>query len=99
MRLGMGVVFGKYYSAATSDNVKRKAAQMIHDGEYPQKAPLGYTNIRLANGKSEIIIDKMREPFIRKAFEMRLAGVSVYDIMKEMQRLGLTNNMPPKTSL
>lgn len=98
-RLGMGMVFGEYYSAATSDNVKRKAAQMIHDGEYPQKALLGYMNVRLANGKSEIIIDKMREPFIRKAFAMRLVGASVYDITKEMQRLGLTSNMPNPKSI
>lgn len=56
---------------------------MIHDGGYPQKAPLGYANIRLENSKSEIIIDKMCELFIKKAFAMRLAGVSVYDITKE----------------
>lgn len=92
-RLGMGMVFGEYYSAATSDNVKRKRAQMIHDGEFPQKAPLGYDNVTI-NGKKTLIVDKMREPFVRKAFELRLSGMSVGDITAEMQRLGLTSNRP-----
>ena len=92
-RLGMGMVFGEYYSAATSDNVKRSIDLKISNGEYPEKAPLGYCNVTI-DGKKEIIIDKMREPFIRKAFELRLSGMSVGDIAEEMRKLGLTSNMP-----
>lgn len=92
-RLGMGMVFGEYYAAATSDNVKRKRAQIIHDGGLPQKAPLGYDNVTI-DGKKTVIVDKMREPFVRKAFELRLSGMSVSDITKEMLRLGLTSNRP-----
>ncbi len=44
-RLGMGMVFGEYYSAAISDNVKRKIEQKLHDGEFPGKAPVGYMNV------------------------------------------------------
>lgn len=75
-RLGMGMVFGEYCAAATSDNVKRKRAQIIHDGGLPQKAPLGYDNVTI-DGKKTVIVDKMREPFVRKAFELRLSGMSV----------------------
>ncbi len=92
-RLGMGMVFGEYYSAATSDNVKRSIDLKISNGEYPEKAPLGYCNVMI-DGKKEIIIDRMREPFIRKAFELRLSGMSVGDIAKELQEIGLTSNMP-----
>lgn len=53
-------------------------------------APIGYLNVEV-NGKNEVIIDKMREPFIRKAFEMRLTGASLSDITREMYRLGLSS--------
>ncbi len=92
-RLGMGMMFGEYYSAATSDNVKRSIDLKISNGEYPEKAPLGYCNTTI-DSKKEIVIDRMREPFIRKAFELRLSGMSVGDIAKELQEIGLTSNMP-----
>lgn len=38
-RLDMGMVFGGYYSAATSDNVKRRQQQKVLVGEYPGKVP------------------------------------------------------------
>ncbi len=90
-RLGMGMVFGEYYSAAISDNVKRRIEQKLHDGEFPGFAPIGYRNAEI-NGKNEIIIDTMRKPLINRAFEMRRAGVSTRNITNEMRRLGLTSN-------
>ena len=90
-RLGMGMVYGEYYSMAIRDNVKRKIEQKLHDGEYPEKAPLGYTNVRIKD-KNEIIIDKMREPFIRRAFELRLSGKSIDEITQELRDMGLTSN-------
>lgn len=41
----MGMVFGEYYSAAISDNVKRKIQQKLHEGEWPGKAPIGFLNV------------------------------------------------------
>ena len=90
-RLGMGMVFGEYYSSAISDNVKRKIEQKLHDGEYPEKAPLGYTNVTI-NDRKEIVVDKIREPYIRKAFELRLSGMSIDDIAKELRLEGLVSN-------
>ena len=59
-RLGIGMVFGEYYSSAISDNVKRRIEQKLHDGEFPGKAPIGYININLPNGKKGIIPDPAR---------------------------------------
>ena len=92
-RLDIGMATAGYYSSAIRDNVNRRIAQKLRDGEFPEKAPLGYLNVRTEDNKSDIIIDKQREPLIRKAFELRLTGMSVKDITVEMRKLGLTSNM------
>ena len=92
-RLDIGMATAGYYSSAIRDNVNRRIAQKLRDGEFPEKAPLGYLNVRTEDDKSDIIIDKQREPLIRKAFELRLTGMSVKDITMEMRKLGLTSNM------
>ena len=92
-RLDIGMATAGYYSSAIRDNVNRRIDQKIRDGEFPEKAPLGYLNKRDENDRSMIVVDKFREPLIRKAFEMRLAGYSVKTIGCEMRRLGLTSNM------
>lgn len=43
--------------------------------------------------KHEIVIDKMRELFIRQTFGMRLSGESVKDITMKLRAMGLTSNM------
>lgn len=91
-RLDIGMATASYYSSAIRDNVNRRIDQKLRDGEFPEKAPLGYKNA-IIDGKKEIIIDTAREPYIRKAFEMRLSGMSVRDITVELRRMGLTSNM------
>ena len=56
----MGMVFGEYYSAAISDNVKRKIDQKLYDGEWPGKAPIGYLNITKPDGTKDIIPDPVK---------------------------------------
>ena len=92
-RLDIGMATAGYYSSAIRDNVNRRIDQKLRDGEFPEKAPLGYLNIVTDDGKHEIVIDKMREPFIRQAFEMRLSGESVKDITMKLRAMGLTSNM------
>ena len=92
-RLDIGMATAGYYSSAIRDNVNRRIDQKLRDGEFPEKAPIGYANIIKDDGKHDIVIDKMREPFIRKAFELRLSGMSVKDITAELQAMGLTSNM------
>ena len=94
-RLDMGMVFGGYYSAAISDNVKRRIEQKLHDGEYPGKACIGYTNIDVpgTDGKVKTIIpDPERRDYIVKVFNLRLEGKSFRTIAKIMRQDGLTSN-------
>ena len=94
-RLDMGMVFGGYYSAAISDNVKRKIEQKLHDREYPGKARVGYTNVKsLVDGKEvkDIVPDPDRKDYIIKAFELRLEGKSFRTIAKILRDEGMRSN-------
>jgi site-specific DNA recombinase len=94
-RLDMGMVFGGYYSAAISDNVKRKIEQKLHDGEYPGKSCVGYKNVKtLVDGKEikNIVPDPDRKEYIIKAFELRLEVKSFRTIAKILKDEGLRSN-------
>ncbi len=96
-RLDMGMVFGGYYSAAISDNVKRKIEQKLHDGEWPGKAPIGYKNTAEVNNdgkviKKDIVPDHTRAQLIRRIYELRLEKLSYRSIAKIMRDEGLTSN-------
>ncbi len=91
-RLGIGMVFGEYYSSAISDNVKRRIEQKLHDGEFPGKAPIGYININLPNGKKGIIPDPARRQYIEKIFDLRLKGETFRSIANTMRSEGMTSN-------
>lgn len=96
-RLGMGMVFGEYYSSAISDNVKRRQEQKLHVGEFPGKAPVGYKNINTQdiNGNiisKDIVPDPVRSKYIVKAYEMRLEGKSFRTIAKQLKEDGLRAN-------
>ena len=96
-RLGMGMVFGEYYSSAISDNVKRKIEQKLHDGEFPGKSPIGYQNVANTDsvGKvisKNIIPDPVRSKYIAKAYEIRLEGKSFRTIAKILKEDGLRAN-------
>ena len=96
-RLGMGMVFGEYYSASISDNVKRKIEQKLHDKEWPGKAPIGYKNVTTldSNGKvisKDVVPDEVRAPYIVKIFTLRLEKLSFRTIAKIVREEGLTGN-------
>jgi site-specific DNA recombinase len=96
-RLGMGMVFGEYYSAAISDNVKRKIQQKLHEGEWPGKAPIGFLNVDTLDesGKfvrKDVVPDPTRQPFITKIYALRLEGVSYRMIAHQMRAEGLLGN-------
>src|SRR3989338_8911939 len=48
----------KYYSDATSDNVKRGNEQMMRKGNWLAKAPFGYKNIRSDDGVANVVVDE-----------------------------------------
>lgn len=96
-RLGMGMVFGEYYSAAISDNVKRKIQQKLHEGEWPGKAPIGFLNVDTHDDsgkfiRKDVVPDPTRQPFITKIYELRLLGVSYRMIAQQMRTEGLMGN-------
>lgn len=98
-RFDMGMVFGGYYSMAISDNVKRRIEQKLHDGEYPGKACIGYTNVDLdvinpltKKPFKDIVPDPERKEYIVKAFNLRLDGNSYRTIAKILKEEGLRSN-------
>ena len=91
-RLGIGLALAKYYSDSIRDNVKRRFEQMVNDKQWPGKAPIGYTNHRISEKETTIIVDKDRAKFIVKAFELRSQGMPVKAITKLLRNEGLQNN-------
>lgn len=96
-RFDMGMVFGGYYSMAISDNVKRKIAQKLHDGEFPGKAPIGYINTAVTDDLGKVLSkniepDPARRQYIERAFQLRLEGKSFRFIAKTLKNEGLRAN-------
>ena len=74
MQFGMSLGVAKYYSDAISDNVKRAYEQKLRNGEWINKAYLGYKNITLENGTKDVVVDKDRGFLIKKIFELYATG-------------------------
>ena len=95
-RLGMGMVFGEYYSASISDNVKRKIEYKLYKQEWPGKAPIGFLNKDIEdNGRligKDVVPDPTRRGSIAKIYTLRLQGVSYRVIAQKMREDGLTSN-------
>lgn len=76
----------KYYSDAISDNVKRVYEQKLRMGQYPHKAPLGYKNITLPDGKKDIVPDEYKSEIVKKIFEWYASGsYSILLISKKLK--------------
>jgi site-specific DNA recombinase len=70
----MGIVVAQYYSDAISDNVKRRFEQKLRDGEWIGKAPIGYVNSTLPNGKKWVIPHPLRAEIIRETYTLYATG-------------------------
>lgn len=68
MMWSMSVMMAQSYIDSMRDNVKRSQEHKIRIGEWCGAAPVGYMNIKDANGRSDIILDPVRAPLIRKLF-------------------------------
>ncbi len=62
------------YTDSLRDNVKRSMDYKIKQGEYPSKAPIGYKNIRLEDGKADIVLDEERAFMVKRLFEEFATG-------------------------
>jgi DNA invertase Pin-like site-specific DNA recombinase len=93
-RLDIGVALAGYYSSAIRDNVKRRFDQMIADGIWVSKAPIGYVNyIKGYDAKGDPIkdikVDEDRAHHIIEGFKLRSTGMSYGAIAKDRKVAGL----------
>jgi len=91
-RLGINVALAKYYSDTIRENVARRYAQMLHDGIWVGRAPLGFLNVsKEVEGKTvkNIIVDKERAPHIITIFEKRSTGMTYAAIAQLVNEAGL----------
>lgn len=92
-RLDIGIALAGYYSSSIRDNVARRFSQMLKDGIWVGRAPLGYLNkqVHEEGGKIKkyIELDPERDYLVRKGFEMRSMGLPYKTIAKEMKKAGL----------
>jgi len=87
---GINLNLAKYYSDAVSDNVRRANEQMVRNGQWPGKAPLGYINIPDDNDGKNIIQDINTSQLIRKLFKLYGTGnESIKTLTAKMNKLGL----------
>lgn len=96
-RLEIGVSLAGYYSAAIRDNVKRRRSQMLRDGIWPGKAPIGYLNYHDVDENGKVIfkgikVDPVRAPLILRAFKLRSTGLPYRAIAKQMKKEVLVSN-------
>lgn len=80
-QFGISLGLAKYFSDAVSDNVKRALEQKLRKGEWPQKAPYGYKNIKHPDGTKDIVIDEYEAAIIRKAFELYSTDAFSMDLL------------------
>jgi hypothetical protein len=79
----------KYYVDNLSDNVKRAFRQMLKNGLWPEKAPIGYINDR---NSPTLVIDAKRAPFIQQAFELYATGkYTLAQVREAVSAMGLVS--------
>jgi DNA invertase Pin-like site-specific DNA recombinase len=89
------VFIAKQYLNRLSDDVKRSNEQKLQNGQWIGKAPTGYINITDEKENKDIIPDPIRSHLVVKMFQMYATGSSsTQKIKEEMDKLGLTSNMP-----
>lgn len=96
-RLGIGMALAKYYSDSIRDNVKRRFEQMLSEGIWVHRAPVGYKNV-ITGGTpqkpiKDITVDDAKAHYIVKAYEMRATGMSYAVIAKELRKMGFRSNI------
>lgn len=79
MILSIGVGSAQYYSSAIRDNVKRRQAQILHDGQWPAAAPFGYLNTTAPGGRKWIKVNAAEAAIVRDSFERYATGLTSLD--------------------
>ncbi len=92
-KLNLAMLFGmsKYYVDALSENIRRGQRQKLKNGVWPGFSPIGYLNDKKTR---TIVIDPVRGPLVRKAFELYATGEYTFDqITLTVNSLGLTSRV------
>ena len=93
---GFKVLLAKNYIDNLSEEVRKGLAEKVAQGYYPQKAPVGYINIKNSDHKKIIIPDIEKAPYIKRLFELYATGVySVDELKKKLYEEGLNHNGRP----
>lgn len=103
-RLDIGISLAAYYSASIRDNVRRRFDQLLAEGVWVHRAPVGYCNIIIPTNTvtkpiKDIVVDKDRAHYVVKAFELRAQGMPYAMIAKELVRAGYTSRKTGRTQL
>lgn len=101
-RLDIGISLAAYYSSAIRDNVKRRFDQLLNDGVWVHRAPVGYMNVSKTVDQKivkDIIVDESRKQYVVTAFELRATGMPYSLIAKELLRSGYTTPKHHKAQL
>ena len=92
---GIMAVFAEHYSLNLAREATKGMRQKAKMGGTPNKAPVGYLNVRdRVNGREirTVIVDPDRSPLVQWAFEQYATGnYSVDDITEELENRGLTS--------
>jgi site-specific DNA recombinase len=103
-RLDIGVSLAAYYSNSISNNVKRRFEQLLAEGVWVHRAPIGYKNIAIptdimSKPIKDVIIDKERAHYVIKAFELRAQGMPYDMIAKELVKAGYVSRKTGQAKL
>lgn len=84
------VAMAQFYSSNLAEEVLKGMKEKFQRGEWPNKAPLGYKNIRDGEGKGRIVIDKEKAPLVKQIFRLYATGqYSLRSLSIEMAKRGL----------
>ena len=94
--LDVNVALAGYYSSAIRDNVRRRFDQMLNDGIWVGRAPIGYLNYIVSeddkgNKIRGIKKDPERDYHIHRGFELRSTGLPYKAIAKQLKKDGLVS--------
>jgi site-specific DNA recombinase len=104
-RLNIGVSLAAFYSDSIRDNVIRRFEELLDNGVWVHRAPVGYKNIHIENPSNvskpfkDIVVDEERKHYIVNAFELRAQGMPYSLIAKELLKAGYTSSKTGKAQL
>ncbi len=97
---GMLATFAEYYSNNLATEVLKGLTQKAKQGGTPNRAPIGYLNVRrMVEGQEvrTVAVDPERAPFVRLAFDLYATGQwSIGALTQRLNDLGMRTRPTPK---